>query len=450
MMHSYKYAILAAIASVMLGCGGSDNSGDSDSEPSSEQEGSASSEQIVDPQIVDPKISQAEIDALYQTPQPRGEVIVEENFALPQLNTVRNVRIYLPPDYQTSERDYPVVYLQDGQEVFLAHAADADRSWRVDQTLDEHYWLGLHDGVIAVAVDFSGTRAQEYIPYELSTESFSISDSQSAELASFMVDTLKPYIDETYRTKSERENTYIVGASFGAFFALYTAFEYPEVYGGVGAFSSALWYGLDEVFIEDISEYSGEYAMRFLNYASPGDEEGAVAIHQAVTDFGFGPSVLAIDEQGGHTQSAWAQGFWHGMLWLLNTQQRYEPDWLTHPEEDYLPEPTQVEGFLTEGSGESVAAGEVRFTYSGEATSVSIFAEWNNWDTGDPSTQFEFSDGVWQTTMTIPAGEYAYGLVIDGVWTNPLWSTVVDLVSPEPTGSTPGGFGGFDALLVVE
>lgn len=397
--------------------------------------------------IDDPNITQASIDQLYLHTKTLGEKIIIEDFEIPQLDTARTVRIYLPPDYGQSDRAYPVVYLQDGQQIFLSDAPTETDSWRVDQTLDEQYWLGLHDGMIAVAVDFSGTRAQEYIPYALDTDDFTISHSLSADLAAFMVDTLKPYMDSHYRTLTGREDTYIMGASFGAFFALYTAFEYPEVYGGVGAYSSALWYGLDQQFIQDIADHDGNlYPMRLMNYASPGDEQGATAMYQAALEYGFGPSVLMVDPQGAHHPNAWAQAFWHGILWLMDKQQRYEPDWLTHPADWYFTEPEPIEGYMTQGTGVAVPAGNVTFTFSGEARSVSMLGGWNNWDT----IAYEYIDGIWQVTVPIEPGSYSYGLVVDGEWVHPLWSTVIDLISPVATTTAPGNLGGIDAVLVVE
>lgn len=57
-------------------------------------------------------------------------------FHMPQLARERAIRLYLPRDYHTTLRRYPVIYMQDGQNVFDDATASYGRSWRVGETLD--------------------------------------------------------------------------------------------------------------------------------------------------------------------------------------------------------------------------------------------------------------------------------------------------------------------------
>ncbi len=395
-------------------------------------------------------ITQQHIDDVYASEKMLGRQIVHENFEAPQLSTSRTVRVYLPVEYDQNNQHYPVVYMQDGHEVFLSNANNTTSSWRVDQSMDEYAWLDLHPGAIVVAVDATATRAQEYIPYPVSTEDFTISESRSDDLARFMVDTLKPFIDTQYRTQQDRESTYIVGASFGAFFSLYAAFEYPETFGNIGVFSPALWYGLDEVFFEDISDHDTNYPMRTFIYASNDDETNAHDIYNTIVNNNFGNAELYIDPLGAHNQSSWSHAFWNGMLWLLNDYPHTEAQRLEHPNDWHFSEPDEIEGYLTEGSGEIFPPGPITFTFEGDVESVRVIGAWNGWDPAAANSAMELIDGLWTTTIDIPAGEWAFGISIDGAWVNPLWSTVVEQFSPEASDLTPGSFGGFDAVLHVE
>lgn len=394
-------------------------------------------------------ITQQHIDDVYASEKMLGNTVVYNAFEAPQFNSSRTVRVHLPVNYDQEDSQYPVIYLQDGQEVFLENAASVSTSWRVDQTLDEYAWLDLHPGAIVVAIDSSATRAQEYIPYPVSTDEFTISESTSDKLASFIVDTLKPFVDQEYRTKTGREDTHIVGASFGAFFSLYVAFEHPETFGNIGVFSPALWYGLDEIFLNDIRDHDRTLPLRIFIYAGSSDETNATSIYNAFIEHNYGMAELYIDPLGEHNPLTWSHAFWNGMLWLLQDYPNVEPNRLDHPSDWYFTGERTVEGFLTEGSGLQFDSGPITFSFSGEAESVSIIGAWNGWDPAAPDTQMQNNEGVWTTTLDIPPGDWAFGLSVNGQWVNPLWSTVVDQFNPRASDVTPGSFGGFDAVLSV-
>ena len=91
--------------------------------------------------------------------------IIDTAFFIPQLNRTRRVLIYLPPDYATSKKRYPVLYMHDGQNVFDDLTSFAGE-WGVDETLDS---ISDHRGeMIVVAIDHGGTnRINEYCPYDI-------------------------------------------------------------------------------------------------------------------------------------------------------------------------------------------------------------------------------------------------------------------------------------------
>ena len=160
--------------------------------------------------------------------------VVTDSFAIPQLGRTRRVWVYLPRGYATSHARYPVLYLQDGQNLFDAATGFAGE-WGVDETLDS-----LRAAVIVVAVDNGGThRLDEYNPWKNADPK--LGGGEGDAYVDFLVHTLKPYVDAHWRTRRDAASTGIGGSSAGALIALYATLRHPEVYGRALLFSTASW-----------------------------------------------------------------------------------------------------------------------------------------------------------------------------------------------------------------
>ena len=166
--------------------------------------------------------------------------ILSPAFPMPQLRRTRRVWVYLPPGYASSTRAYPVLYLQDGQNVFDQYTSFAGE-WGVDETLDQLAASGQdRGGCLVVAIDnVDRHRLDEYSPWRNARLR---RGGEGAQYVDFLVHTLKPYIDHHYRTRPERATTYVAGSSMGGLLATYAALRYPAVFGGVGVFSPAYWF----------------------------------------------------------------------------------------------------------------------------------------------------------------------------------------------------------------
>ena len=165
--------------------------------------------------------------------------ILDTAFRMPQLGRARRVWLYLPPDYATSGRTYPVLYLCDGQNVFDAATSFAGE-WGVDEALDSLQAAG-DAGVIVVAVDHGGAhRMDEYQPWPSTDRRYG--GGEGARYVDFIAQTLKPYVDAHYRTRPDRVNTGIGGSSLGGIISLYAALQYPDVFGRALVFSAPLFY----------------------------------------------------------------------------------------------------------------------------------------------------------------------------------------------------------------
>lgn len=182
-------------------------------------------------------------------------MILLPDFDMPQLNRRRLIRIYLPADYQASNKRYPVIYMHDGQNVFEPELCISGMSWQGGEHLDRLQSEGLTCGIILVAIDNSPLenglgRMNEYSPWPYDENPAlshwnDIKQSMGGEgkaYGAFIAGTLKPYIDQHFRTRPEREATTIAGSSMGGLISLYIALQYQDIFGNAGVFSPAFWF----------------------------------------------------------------------------------------------------------------------------------------------------------------------------------------------------------------
>ncbi|MEP7002712.1 MAG: alpha/beta hydrolase-fold protein, partial [bacterium] len=184
------------------------------------------------------KSSSANSRAARQSTASKSVSILSDTFAIPQLARTRRVWLYLPPDYATTTKRYPVIYLHDGQNVFDAASSFAGE-WGVDETLDQLHERGDW-GAIVVAIDNDAKhRLDEYDPWISANTKYGGGEGDA--YADFLAHTLKPFVDAQFRTRADRLNTAIVGSSMGGLISLYAALKYPEIFGKAGVFSCACW-----------------------------------------------------------------------------------------------------------------------------------------------------------------------------------------------------------------
>jgi len=162
----------------------------------------------------------------------------------------RNVDVWLPPGYDADpEHRYPVIYMQDGQNLFYPKHSYTGDEWGVDETMTA--LIGKHQVRPAIIVGIWNTaqRIGEYMPEKAvvtdpmptGVEGFAPvprKDIVSGRYLGFMVDELKPFIDAHYRTLPGRDDTFVMGSSMGGLISAYAVAEYPGVFGGAAALSS--------------------------------------------------------------------------------------------------------------------------------------------------------------------------------------------------------------------
>lgn len=158
-------------------------------------------------------------------------------------HNTRFLRIWLPPGYDDSEnagRRYPVLYLNDGQNLFEAATSFTNVEWQVDETADRLIREGTIPPIVIVGLDNAAKdRIREYMPHR-SLHPILLRG-QGSRYPNFLVKEVMPFVARNYRVASGAANTALGGSSLGALIALYTAAARPGVIGRLLLESPSLW-----------------------------------------------------------------------------------------------------------------------------------------------------------------------------------------------------------------
>ena len=243
--------------------------------------------------------------------------IISEKFEIPQLKTTRRIWIYLPKDYETSHKKYEVMYLQDAQNLF-DNATSYAGEWQVDETLNKIFEK-TGKSLIVIGIDNGGEkRIEELSPYK----NAKYGGGNGENYVKFIVETLKPFIDKNYRTKSCKKHTTIGGSSLGSLISVYAAVKYSETFGKVLAFSSAFWFNA-----KDLNEFISSskvnlkqqkyYFIQGKHEDEDMEEQTNCVIENLKSKNVKSKNIfLKIDEDGKHNEMYWRREFEAGVLWL--------------------------------------------------------------------------------------------------------------------------------------
>lgn len=157
-------------------------------------------------------------------------------------DSLRTIRVYLPPNYDTSLERYPVLYMHDGQNLFFNRETKyKNGSWQVHKTFDHFYQQNL-GGFIVVGVNSSEQDRTNELSLLAIQKRYAMKDKDSKqalgrEYEKFFTIELKNYIDRHYRTNADI--SYIGGSSMGGISSLLIALRNPGLYQGALCFTPA-------------------------------------------------------------------------------------------------------------------------------------------------------------------------------------------------------------------
>ncbi len=244
------------------------------------------------------------VQAAQARPRSVGDrLTVTDPLPMPGLNRSRRLRIYLPPSYASHpSKRYAVIYFHDGQNVF-DNATSYAGEWGADELLDD---LALKHGFEAIAVGIDNgeqRRMQELNPWD--HERFG--KGEGFAYLRFLVETVKPYIDSTYRSRTEAASTALIGSSMGGLITQAALHRHREVFGLGGVFSPAFWIARQAAYLLTESEPLLA-SQRVFIYAGGREDREMVPLARRMLDLvrAQTPHAQFVEEpEAGHNEAAW-------------------------------------------------------------------------------------------------------------------------------------------------
>lgn len=240
------------------------------------------------------------------------------------LDRARDIVVYLPPGYDAAaETRYPVLYLHDGQNLFEPHTAHVHgQHWRIGETADALILAGALTPLIVVGVANTGTsRILEYTP----TTDARLGGGLADAYGRFLIDELKPFVDATYRTRTDAASTGLGGSSLGALVSLHLGLAHADVFGALAVMSPSVWWDR-RVILTTVRRTRPRPPLRL--WVDMGTAEGRRALDDArllkaaLVGAGWTPGGdlhYAEYEGGTHSEAAWAARAGTMLQWLFGT-----------------------------------------------------------------------------------------------------------------------------------
>ena len=217
----------------------------------------------------------------------------------------RDIVVWLPPDYYESGNiRYPVLYMQDGQNLFDPATSSFGTDWQIDEICDSLIERGKLKPLIVVGIYNTTNRMSEYTPGE-----------KGSAYMDFVIDTLKKFIDRHYRTITGRKFTWVAGSSAGGTISFMLAWNHPDIFSKAFCLSPAFRIGNIDV-VSDVTGYSGKKKKLtfYFDNGGIGLEErlqpGIDEMMKVLTEKGYrlGSEFFWIKSpQAEHNEAAWAE-----------------------------------------------------------------------------------------------------------------------------------------------
>mgnify|MGYP006382354635 FL=1 len=230
-----------------------------------------------------------------------GKVEYHKEVFSPILNNKRDIVVWLPIGYNPQknlDKKYPVLYMHDGQNIMDPKTAYVGKDWRVDETVMKLIKQKKIKEIIVVGIYNSPDRLDEYSWTE-----------KGQNYLKFIVTELKPFIDSSYKSLSDKDNTAIMGSSMGGLISFYAAWHYPDVFSMAGCLSSSFYYNNDRS-IKQVEEYTGHknHVKFYLDHGEDGSTRGQrMFVELSKKGYVIGQDIDYFYAPGaGHSEKEWA------------------------------------------------------------------------------------------------------------------------------------------------
>ena len=243
-------------------------------------------------------------------------------------HNTRTLRVWLPQEYKRSEnrdRHYPVLYLNDGQDLFDACTSVFNtEEWRVDETATDLIREKRVVPLIIVGIDNAGKRdrPREYLPFPDETLRPLVTEVHGEDYPKFLVDEVMPFINREYRTEVEAAKTGLGGSSYGAGIALYTVMVRPGRFGRLLLESPSL-YAHANFLLNEARDFKQWPELLYIGVGTV--NEPVDDVHRLVSilrHHRVGDRRLFVAEVpgAGHNENAWADRFPRALEFLYGSR----------------------------------------------------------------------------------------------------------------------------------
>jgi predicted alpha/beta superfamily hydrolase len=182
------------------------------------------------------------------------------------------VTVYLPPGYdEEPDRQYPVLYLHDGQNLFDPRTSFIPgRTWQMAETADAVIEAGEVEPLIIVGIANTGEhRIAEYTP----TRDWKMGGGDANKYGDLLTQDLLPFISGTYRVRQGVENTGLGGSSLGGLVTLYLGLKYSDIFGKLAVMSPSVWWNHKSI-VGYVNETASKLRRHPRIWLDVGDAEG--------------------------------------------------------------------------------------------------------------------------------------------------------------------------------
>lgn len=237
----------------------------------------------------------------------RGTLDRIPQFASQILGNARDITVYLPPGYESSAARYPVLYMQDGQNLFdPMRAFIPGQHWRLQDAADEAIGHRTASPMIIAGIDNAGpARVDEYTP---TRDEQRKAGGRAGDYARFLIEELKPMIDGRYRTLADAANTALGGSSLGGLLSLFVGLNHPDVFKHLAVMSPSVWWD-NRAVLHTVEAYDGPQLRIWLDIGGregPDSLADARALRERLVARRFDMHYHE-DRRADHSERSWAK-----------------------------------------------------------------------------------------------------------------------------------------------
>ena len=217
------------------------------------------------------------------TPHPR--LRLHRGFPSVYLPDKRDLIVYLPPGYEqhpnpsSPARTYPVLYLQDGQNLFDGRTSFIPgRTWEVREHADAAIRAGEVEPLIIVGIYNTERRLAEYTH----ERDWQMGGGEGAQYGLTLTREILPFIASQYRVRTDRDSTGLGGSSLGGLVSLYLGLRYATWFGKLAVLSPSVWWNHKSI-LGYVNEHAPAIWDRPKLWLDVGDKEGRRTLHDVET-----------------------------------------------------------------------------------------------------------------------------------------------------------------------